>query len=102
MIHMPSRSSQKYPKGLSLKACLQLLSLVLMQLASLPSMALRLVANLQFCLSFGVATLEMVWPFASLVSATGKHGVAGASKLCMLAAHGLPANTPFGNWLSDA
>src|SRR5215469_8309078 len=74
MIHMPSRSSQKYPKGLSLKARLQLLSFVLMQLLSLPSMALRLVENLQFCRSFGVATFEMVLPFASLVSATVKQG----------------------------
>src|SRR5215472_12009303 len=48
--------------------------LPLMQLLSLPSMALRLVANLQFCRSFGVATLEVTLPLI-LVSATLKQNV---------------------------
>src|SRR5678810_457291 len=104
MIHMPSRSSQKYPYGLSLKLlCLQFWSVLLMQLLSLPSMALRLVANRQFCLRFGVATSEIVLPCASLVSATLKQGVAGASGLTMSAAQGFNAKVPFGSfWLIDA
>src|SRR5258707_3487695 len=52
MIHMPRMSSQKYPNGLLLAPFLARGLLL-----SLPSRALRLVANLQSCLSWGVATL---------------------------------------------
>src|SRR5215469_8381375 len=66
MIHMPSKSSQKYPKGL-------LVAVPNGSLPSLPSMALRLVANLQSCLRFGVATSDSNWPF-TVVSDTEKQG----------------------------
>src|SRR5215471_14428742 len=73
-----------------------------MQLLSLPSMALRLVANLQFCLRLGVATSEMVLRLASLVSATRKQGIgtdvaAGFCKFWIMASEqGLAANCPDG------
>src|SRR5215472_2575149 len=46
----------------------------LTQLPSLPSMALRLVANLQFCRSIGVATSEVIFPLI-LTSPTLKQNV---------------------------
>ena len=72
-----------------------------MQFPSLPSMALRLVANLQSCLRFGVATSEIVLPLESLVSATLKQGVAGASGLCISAAQGFKAKVAIREFLVD-
>src|ERR1700735_1533609 len=56
LIHMPSRSSQKYPYGL-LKTIVPVLPEPLTTLLSLPSIALRLVAKRQSCRSAGVAML---------------------------------------------
>src|SRR5215469_16621830 len=86
MIHIPSKSSQKYPNGAltTLPVWVPVGSLL-----SLPSMALRLVANLQSWLKFVVNTVCTVF--------TGKHGVDGARGLCMSAAQGFMANWPFGS-----
>src|SRR6266851_1916064 len=78
MIHMPSKSSQKYPKGLPGPP-------------ELASMALRLLANRQSCRRFGVATSEVMLPLESTVSLTLKQGVVPVPML----PQGVGAKVPF-------
>src|SRR5579871_846316 len=63
-----------------------------MQLLSLPSIALRFVANLQSWRRLGVATFAET-PFAS-ATATGKQGVPTGTLGSKLTPHGVGANEP--------
>src|SRR5260370_32122802 len=85
MIHMPSRSSQKYPRGLLLTIVVPCTLLL-----SLPSMAVRLVANRQSCRRPGVATRAVP---SGLV--TGKQGLVGRLGSCMKP-QGVGAKVPLG------